>query len=74
MSYRETLGSGYLHPISELSDYDSMSAPSSALLEGKGGYSKGFGYAFGLADSCRWFLSSISEDFYLFYFLKMYSS
>jgi len=32
----DSLGSGYQHPISELSAYDSTSALSSALLEEKG--------------------------------------
>jgi len=63
----DSLGSGYLHPISELSDCDSTSALSSALLEGRDGYSKGSGYYCGLADPCLWFLSSIGAKAFIYF-------
>ena len=71
----DSLRSGYLHPISELSDCDSSRALSSALLEGKGGIFKGLRICL---RPCR-FMPVVFEFYfgkgvYLFYFLKMYSS
>jgi hypothetical protein len=70
----DTLGSGYLHPISELSDCDSTSALSSAL-ERKGRIFKRLRICL---RPCRFmpvvFEFHFGKDFYLFYFLKMYSS
>ena len=67
--------SGYLHPISEISDCDGTSALSGALLEKKGRIFKRFRI---LLRPCRSmpvvFEFYCSKDFYLFYFLKMYSS
>jgi len=71
----DSLGSGYLHPISEPSNCDSMRTLSSALLDGKG-------RIFKRLTICLWpcrFMLVVFEfyfvkGFYLFYFLKMYSS
>jgi len=71
----DPLRSGYLHPISELWDYDSTSALSSALLEGKGPIFKRLRICL---RPCRLmpvvFEFYFGKGFYLFYFLKMYSS
>ena len=69
-------GSGYLHPISELSDCGSTSALSSALLEGKGRIFKRLRICL---RPCRWFMPVVFEfyfgkGFYPVYFLRMYSS
>ena len=70
----DTLRSGYLHPISELSDCDSTSALSSPL-ERKGRIFKRLRICLW---PCRFMLVVFefhpSKDFYLFYFLKMYFS
>ena len=69
----DTLGSRYLHPISELSDCDSTSALSSAL-EQKGRIFKGLRVCL---RPCRFravvFEFHFAKGFYLFYFLMMYS-
>jgi len=71
----DPLGSGYLHPISELSDCDDTSALSSALLGGKGWIFKRLRICL---RPCRLipvaFEFYFPKGFYLFYFLKMYSS
>jgi len=71
----DSLRSGYLHAISELSDCDSTSALSGALLEGKGWIFKRFRI---LLRPCRSmpvvFEFYCGKGFYLYYFLKMYSS
>jgi len=72
----DCLESEYQHPISELSDCDSTSALSSTLLEGKGWIFKRLLMI--CLRPCR-FILVVSEfyfgkGFYLFYFLKIYSS
>jgi len=71
----DSLGSGYQHPISELSDCDSTSALSSALLEEKGRIFKRLRI---FLRPCRFLLVVFEfyfgKGFYLFSFLRMYSS
>jgi len=66
-------GSGYLHPISELSDWFSTSALSSALFEGKGRIFKRLRICL---RPCRFmpvvFEFYFGKGFYPVYFLKMY--
>ena len=63
----DSLRSGYLHAISELSDCDSTSALSGALLEGKGRIFKGFRILLRPCRSMPVVLSSIAAKAFIYF-------